>query len=177
MGYAWSRPPAGSRVLLDSIPAVGHLSADARHTYFRNQSLLSLHCNSLNMFSSLPHLSQVLIQESELQHKLLISRIQVLSLVSRLQSSEADDDKDEDEQSLAAFGCLRALSTVLESVSSLPEIFPTLEPVVLPILQKMCSQEGQDVFEEIMEILSYFTYFAPQVKPAAFLNYKPLSNI
>ena len=79
---------------------------------------------------------------------------------------EPKDDEDEaaeEEGALAAFGCLRALSTVLESVSSLPHIFPALEPIVFPVLQRMCGQEGQDVFEEILEILSYFTYFAPEV--------------
>ena len=79
------------------------------------------------------------------------------------QAAEEDEERDEDDASLAAFGCLRALSTVLESVSSLPEIFPTLEPIVLPILQKMISRQGNDVIEELLEILSYFTYFSPQV--------------
>ena len=80
-----------------------------------------------------------------------------------VQASEEDDDRDEEEGALAAFGCLRALSTVLESVSSLPHLFPALEPIVFPVLQRMCTQEGQDVYEEIMEILSYFTYFSPEV--------------
>ena len=80
-----------------------------------------------------------------------------------MQTSEEDEDRDEEEGALAAFGCLRALSTVLESVSSLPHLFPALEPIVFPVLQRMCTQEGQDVYEEIMEILSYFTYFSPEV--------------
>lgn len=82
----------------------------------------------------------------------------------KVQISEAEDERDEDEGALAAFGCLRALSTVLDSVSSLPHLFPALEPIVFPVLQRMSTQEGQDVFEEIMEILSYFTYFSPQVR-------------
>ena len=86
-------------------------------------------------------------------------------LVPGVQTSEEDEDRDEEEGALAAFGCLRALSTVLESVSSLPHLFPALEPIVFPVLRRMCTQEGQDVYEEIMEILSYFTYFSPEVPP------------
>lgn len=81
-----------------------------------------------------------------------------------MQAEDHDSERDEDEGSLAAFGCLGALSTVLESVSSLPHLFPALEPVVFPILQRLCTQEGQDVYEEIMEILSYFTFFSPEVR-------------
>lgn len=76
-------------------------------------------------------------------------------------SDEAEDD--EDIGALAAFGCLRALSTVLESVSRLPQMFPQLEEILFPIMQAMCSEDGQDVFEEILEMISYFTYFSPEV--------------
>ena len=39
----------------------------------------------------------------------------------------AEEDEDEDEENIgvmAAWGCLRAITTVLESVSSLPQLFP-----------------------------------------------------
>ncbi len=58
-------------------------------------------------------------------------------------------DDDEDEQgvgALAAFGCLRALSTTLEGVSSLPHLYPQLEEILFPVLQKMCTSDGNDVF-------------------------------
>ena len=76
-------------------------------------------------------------------------------------ADEAEDE--EDIGALAAFGCLRALSTVLESVSRLPQMFPQLEEILFPIMQAMCSEDGQDVFEEILEMISYFTYFSPEV--------------
>ncbi len=56
-------------------------------------------------------------------------------------SDEAEDD--EDIGALAAFGCLRALSTVLDSVSRLPHLFPQLEEILFPVMQAMCSEEGQ----------------------------------
>lgn len=79
-----------------------------------------------------------------------------------LQSSEADEDEDES-GALAAVGCLRAISTILESISSLPHLFPQIEFILLPIMQKMLTKDGQDVFEEILEIVSYMTYFSPTI--------------
>ena len=78
-------------------------------------------------------------------------------------SGDGDDGDEEGEGALAAFGCLRALSTVLDSVSTLPALFPQLEASLFPIMHRMLSTEGQDVFEEIIELVSYFTYFSPQV--------------
>ena len=74
-----------------------------------------------------------------------------------------DDEEDQGVGALAAFGCLRALSTTLESVSSLPHLFPQLEEILFPVMQKMCTSDGQDVFEEILELLSYFTFFGLEV--------------
>lgn len=76
-------------------------------------------------------------------------------------SDEAEDD--EDMGALAAFGCLQALSTVLDSISRLPHLFPQLEDILFPVMQAMCTEDGQDVFEEILEMISYFTYFSPEV--------------
>jgi hypothetical protein len=80
----------------------------------------------------------------------------------------AEDDKDDDDMggALASVGCLRAIATILESVSSLPHLYPQLEQPLLPIMRKMLTQEGYDVYEEVLEICSYMTYFAPAVTPA-----------
>lgn len=59
-----------------------------------------------------------------------------------LESSETDDDED-DSGALAAVGCLRAIGTILESVSRLPEIYPAIEPTLLPIMQRMLTTDGQ----------------------------------
>ena len=80
----------------------------------------------------------------------------------------AEDDKDDDDMggALASVGCLRAIATILESVSSLPHLYPQLEQPLVPIMRKMLTQEGYDVYEEVLEICSYMTYFAPAVSPA-----------
>ncbi|KAG7573257.1 Exportin-2 central domain [Arabidopsis suecica] len=79
-----------------------------------------------------------------------------------LNTSEANDDSD-DMGALAAVGCLRAISTILESVSSLPRLFVEIEPTILPIMQKMLTTDGQEVFEEVLEIASYMTFYSPSI--------------
>ncbi|OIV91182.1 hypothetical protein TanjilG_30404 [Lupinus angustifolius] len=79
-----------------------------------------------------------------------------------MNSAEADDDAD-DPGALAAVGCLRAISTILESVSSLPQLYVNIEPTLLPIMRRMLTTDGQEVFEEILEIISYMTFFSPTI--------------
>ncbi|KAL5082745.1 hypothetical protein RYX36_011166 [Vicia faba] len=79
-----------------------------------------------------------------------------------MNSAEADDEAD-DPGALAAVGCLRAISTILESVSRLPHLFVQVEPTLLPIMQKMLTTDGQEVFEEVLEIVSYMTFFSPSI--------------
>ncbi|GJN11878.1 hypothetical protein PR202_ga30113 [Eleusine coracana subsp. coracana] len=59
-------------------------------------------------------------------------------------SSEADEEA-EDTGALAAVGCLRAISTILESISSLPHLYIQIEPTLLPILRKMLTSDGQGI--------------------------------
>ncbi|CAA6667948.1 unnamed protein product [Spirodela intermedia] len=75
-----------------------------------------------------------------------------------MDNSEGDDESD-NPGALAAAGCLRAISTILESVSRLPHLFIQIEPTLLPIMKRMLTIDGQEVFEEILEIVSYMTFF------------------
>lgn len=79
-----------------------------------------------------------------------------------MNTAEADDDAD-DPGALAAVGCLRAISTILESVSRLPHLFVQVEPTLLPIMRRMLTTDGQEVFEEVLEIVSYMTFFSPTI--------------
>ncbi|TYG55111.1 hypothetical protein ES288_D09G245600v1 [Gossypium darwinii] len=79
-----------------------------------------------------------------------------------MNTSEADDEAD-DPGALAAVGCLRAISTILESVSRLPQLFVQIEPTLLPIIRRMLTTDGQEVFEEVLEIVSYMTFFSPTI--------------
>ncbi|KAJ4833603.1 secondary alcohol dehydrogenase (SADH2) [Turnera subulata] len=79
-----------------------------------------------------------------------------------MNTAEAEDEAD-DPGALAAVGCLRAISTILESVSRLPELFVQVEPTLLPIMRRMLTTDGQEVFEEVLEIVSYMTFFSPTI--------------
>ncbi|XP_044485896.1 importin beta-like SAD2 isoform X2 [Mangifera indica] len=79
-----------------------------------------------------------------------------------MNTAEADEDAD-DPGALAAVGCLRAISTILESVSRLPHLFVQIEPTLLPIMRRMLTTDGREVFEEILEIVSYMTFFSPTI--------------
>ncbi|XP_068665175.1 importin beta-like SAD2 isoform X2 [Aristolochia californica] len=79
-----------------------------------------------------------------------------------MESTEAEEDAD-DPGALAAVGCLRAISTILESVSRLPHLFTEIEPTLLPIMRRMLTTDGQEVFEEVLEIVSYMTFFSPTI--------------
>ncbi|QCE12813.1 Armadillo-type fold [Vigna unguiculata] len=79
-----------------------------------------------------------------------------------MSTAEADDEADEP-GALAAVGCLRAISTILESVSRLPHLFVQIEPTLLPIMRRMLTTDGQEVFEEVLEIVSYMTFFSPTI--------------
>ena len=59
-----------------------------------------------------------------------------------MNTAEADDEAD-DPGALAAVGCLRAISTILESVSRLPQLFVQIEPTLLPIMHRMLTTDGQ----------------------------------
>lgn len=66
---------------------------------------------------------------------------------------------------IAAYGCIKALNTLLESVSSLKHLFPALEELLYPLMKANISTDGQDVFEEVLEMLAYFTYFSDSISP------------
>ena len=50
-------------------------------------------------------------------------------------AAEEEDDEEGGEGLMAAYGCMRALSTVLDSVSSMPALFPQLEAILFPVMQ------------------------------------------
>ncbi|CAN4120945.1 unnamed protein product [Withania somnifera] len=79
-----------------------------------------------------------------------------------INSAETEEEAD-DPGALAAVGCLRAISTILESVSQLPHLFIHIEPTLLPIMRRMLTTDGQEVFEEVLEIVSYMTFFSPTI--------------
>eukprot|EP00879_Flechtneria_rotunda_P022091 GHRR01023309.1.p1 GENE.GHRR01023309.1~~GHRR01023309.1.p1 ORF type:complete len:1020 (+),score=395.54 GHRR01023309.1:417-3476(+) len=74
--------------------------------------------------------------------------------------ADGDEDGDEDDQAaVAAYGCLKALNTLLDGVAEMKHLLPVLEEDIFPIMVKCISSDGQDVLEDVLELLAYFTYF------------------
>lgn len=68
--------------------------------------------------------------------------------------SEAAEDEGDDSGALAAVGCLRAISTILESVSSLPHLFGQVEPTLMPIMRRMLTSDGQGISIQYVYVCS-----------------------
>ncbi|KAK2079907.1 hypothetical protein QBZ16_002302 [Prototheca wickerhamii] len=80
--------------------------------------------------------------------------------IVREEEEQGEGEDEEAEGALAAYGVLRTLSTILDAVSSrAPELYPQLEAALLPLLERYISTDGQDVFEELMQIVTYLTYY------------------
>ena len=60
---------------------------------------------------------------------------------------------------------MQAISTMMDAVSSQPTIFPSLEAALLPLLERLTRVEGEDYFEDALELLSYLTYYSPNISP------------
>ncbi|KAL9242505.1 hypothetical protein vseg_016497 [Gypsophila vaccaria] len=80
-----------------------------------------------------------------------------------MSTAEVDDEADDPGIPLTAVGCLRAISTILKSVSNLPHLFGQIESTLLPIMHRMVTTYGQEVIEEVLEIVSYMTFFSPTI--------------
>uniref|UniRef100_A0A383WBL3 Importin N-terminal domain-containing protein n=1 Tax=Tetradesmus obliquus TaxID=3088 RepID=A0A383WBL3_TETOB len=74
--------------------------------------------------------------------------------------ADGEDGEEEDDQAaVAAYGCLKALNTLLDGVAEMKHLLPVLEEVLYPVMAKCLSSDGQDVLEDVLELLAYFTYF------------------
>lgn len=82
-----------------------------------------------------------------------------------------DGNEGGDEGALAAYGVLRAMGTVLESIHALPHLYAQMEDILWPILDRYTSSEGQDIFEEVMQLATYLTYFPPTISPRMWTLY------
>ena len=75
-----------------------------------------------------------------------------------------DSNRDDDDfGAIAAFGCLRALNTLLDSISDRQPMFPRLEEICFPIMDRMTSREGNEVFEDVMDLVALFMYYSPNI--------------
>jgi len=89
-----------------------------------------------------------------------------------------EDGDDDDMAGIAAYGCLRAINTLLESVAGLgPQLYPVLEEQLYPMMHKLISSEGQDVIEEVLEMLAYLTFYGPGISPRLWSLWPQMHNM
>ncbi len=69
-----------------------------------------------------------------------------------------DDDGDVFTDSLAGHQVLGTIATVLEAVSKSPEILAQMEGLLFPIFDKCMGDNGMDVIEEMLEIVTQLPY-------------------
>lgn len=89
-----------------------------------------------------------------------------------MNTAEADEEGD-DPGALAAVGCLRAISTILESINSLPDLFIHIEPTLLPIMRRMLTTDGQggsDVLLSLFIIVHILSSIHLMLLPLNFLG-------
>ncbi|XP_073125966.1 importin beta-like SAD2 isoform X2 [Henckelia pumila] len=84
-----------------------------------------------------------------------------------MSTAEANDEGD-DPGALAAVGCLCAISTILESISSLPHLFVHIEPTLLPIMRRILIADGQGWIEPRFD--QRFTEINPSLWPNEFYH-------
>merc|ERR1719502_1140438 len=46
------------------------------------------------------------------------------------------------------------------------EVYRNMEAPLMPLLVRCCQQDAEDYFEEMLELLSYITYYASEISPA-----------
>ncbi|XP_030933040.1 importin beta-like SAD2 isoform X2 [Quercus lobata] len=81
---------------------------------------------------------------TDLDDSLSARNLEASAFWRSMNTAEAEDEAD-DPGALAAVGCFRAISTILESVSRLPQLFVQVEPKLVPIMRRMLTIDGQVV--------------------------------
>lgn len=64
---------------------------------------------------------------------------------------------------LAGHTILATIATVLDAVSKSPEILAEMENILFPIFTRFMSEDGMDVIEEVLEMITYITYYSPHI--------------
>jgi hypothetical protein len=74
-------------------------------------------------------------------------------------------ESSDDEAAMAAMQCIRSLNAILYACSTLPQIYPKLEEIATPMLDKLMMEEGIEWYEDTLEMVTCFTYYGPGISP------------
>lgn len=95
----------------------------------------------------------------------------------RIVGNEESDGPTDISDSLAGHSVLATIVTVLEAVSKSPEILAEMETLLFPILEQCLCEEGMDIIEELLEIITYITYYSPSISQRMWSLYPRILDI
>ena len=75
------------------------------------------------------------------------------------------EDEEEDFESLCAYGCIRAMNTLIESVRKSPPLYRTLEETFYPVIDTILAKENVELIDDILDMVSCFMYFGTEISP------------
>eukprot|EP00892_Ulva_mutabilis_P009974 jgi/Ulvmu1/7349/UM036_0009.1 len=89
---------------------------------------------------------------------------------------DADADQDNDMLFDQGYHILQPIIRLLEACSNIPKLMRDLEELLLPILQDICNRCPEDLFEQVCEILGFFTYFSAPLSERLWSFWPVLEN-
>lgn len=88
--------------------------------------------------------------------------------------ADGDDFEGYGSGTLAGYSILSAIITVLEAVSDLQELYPPLEDLLYPVLNRYLNKDGEDIFQELMGIMTRLLFYGVDVSPRMWSLYPKL---
>merc|ERR1712137_145120 len=76
------------------------------------------------------------------------------------------NQEEAEDTGLAALECLRAILVILTTIQENQDLYPQVEPLILPSLRSIINQGNMEYFEDFSRILSCFACYGPSISPA-----------
>jgi hypothetical protein len=88
---------------------------------------------------------------------------QLVERMVQIFMSLVNADVDDDDAICTAMSCMRAVNTVLHSLSQLPHLYASLEPICALAINAVFSAQAMDFFDDILETITCFTYYPKKI--------------
>jgi len=88
---------------------------------------------------------------------------QLAEAFMRMAGDPNSNDEDSDESAIAAIECLCTIQTILRAVKEMPHLYPPIEQVLVPLLDRLMHPQLAEFFEEGVRIITYFTFYSPTI--------------
>lgn len=95
----------------------------------------------------------------------------------RIIGNEDNEGPSDITDTLAGHSVLATIATILEAVSKSPEIVVEMETLLFPIFDQFLCELGMDILEELLELITYITYYSPSISPRMWSLYPRILEI